>query len=92
MHLIDLIEKELRAYRETGRAIHLAHAARALDEAREIIGSEDNGGHFQNEPSILRTRPSAERQRQRSVTGTVRHMECTHAKETRLHGSPRHRA
>lgn len=37
MHLIDLIEKELRAYRETGRAIHLAHAARALDEARATV-------------------------------------------------------
>ena len=40
MHLIDLIEKELQAYRETGRAIHLAHAARALDEARAIIGTQ----------------------------------------------------
>jgi len=40
MHLIDLIEEELRAYRETGRAIHLAHAARALDEAREMIGTQ----------------------------------------------------
>jgi hypothetical protein len=26
MHLINLIEEELRAYRETGRAIHLAHS------------------------------------------------------------------
>jgi len=92
MHLINLIEKELQIFRETGRAIHLAHAARALDEAREMINSEDNGGQFQNESSILRTRPSAERQRQRSVIRTVRHMECTHAKETRLHSSPRHRA
>jgi len=40
MHLIDLIEKELQTFRETGRAIHLAHAARALDEAREIIGTQ----------------------------------------------------
>jgi hypothetical protein len=31
MDLLDLIEHELRAYRETGRVIHLAHAARALD-------------------------------------------------------------
>ena len=78
MHLIDLIEKELQIFRETGRAIHLAHAARALDEALEDERhSEDNGGQFQNELSILRTRPSAERQRQRSVIGTVRHMECT---------------
>jgi hypothetical protein len=37
MHLINLIEEELRAYRETGRAIHLVHAARALDEAQKII-------------------------------------------------------
>jgi cell division protein ZapA (FtsZ GTPase activity inhibitor) len=34
MHLLDLIEQELRAYRETGQAMHLAHAARALDQAR----------------------------------------------------------
>jgi hypothetical protein len=39
MHLIDLIEKELRAYRETGRSIHLAHAARALDEAMAVVGT-----------------------------------------------------
>ena len=38
MHLIDLIEKELRTFRETGRAIHLAHAARALDQARALVG------------------------------------------------------
>jgi hypothetical protein len=37
MHLINLIEEELRAYRETGRAIHLVHAARALEEAQKII-------------------------------------------------------
>ena len=92
MHLIDFIEKELQTFRETGRAIHLAHAARALDEARGIIGTQKTTVATSNEPSILRTRPSAERQRQRSVIGTVRHMECTHAKETRLHGSPRHRA
>ena len=40
MHLIDLIEKELQAYRQTGRAIHLAHAARALDEARSMVGAQ----------------------------------------------------
>jgi len=37
MNLIDLIEEELQAYRETGRAIHLAHALRALDEMRKTI-------------------------------------------------------
>ena len=38
MHLIDLIEKELQTFRETRRAIHLAHTARALlDEARQLI-------------------------------------------------------
>jgi hypothetical protein len=36
MHLIELIESELQAYRKTGRAIHLAHAARALDEAQAL--------------------------------------------------------
>lgn len=46
MHLIDLIEKELQAYRETGRAIHLAHAARALDEARAVIGTQTPVGSF----------------------------------------------
>ena len=46
MHLIDLIEKELQAYRETGRAIHLAHAARALDEARAMVGTQTTGGSF----------------------------------------------
>jgi len=39
----DLIEKELQAYRQTGRAIHLAHAARALDAAREMIGTQTAG-------------------------------------------------
>jgi len=39
MHLIDLIEEELQAYRETGRAIHLAHAARALDEAMAVVAN-----------------------------------------------------
>jgi hypothetical protein len=37
MHLIDLIEEELQAYRETGPAIHLAHAARGLREMRKTI-------------------------------------------------------
>jgi hypothetical protein len=45
MHLLDLIEHELRAYRKTGRAVHLAHAARALDEAREQIAREASEGH-----------------------------------------------
>jgi len=37
MHLLDLVEHELRAFRETGRAVHLAHAARALDEVRSQL-------------------------------------------------------
>jgi len=32
MNLIDLVAKELQAFRQTGRPTHLAHAARALDE------------------------------------------------------------
>ena len=40
MNLIDLVEKELQAYRETGRAIHLAHAARALSEMRNLISAQ----------------------------------------------------
>ena len=40
MHLIDIIEKQLQAFRETGRAIHLAHAARALSEARDLISAQ----------------------------------------------------
>ena len=40
MHLINLIEEELQAYRETGRAIHLAHAARALNEVRAMVGTQ----------------------------------------------------
>jgi len=43
MHLIDLIEKELQAFLETRRAIHLAHAARALDEAQATIGTQTTG-------------------------------------------------
>lgn len=50
MHLLDLIERELRAYRKSRRTIHLAHAARALDEVRaelrrEPKGSLDVDGH-----------------------------------------------
>jgi len=37
MHFIELIERVLQAYQKTGRAIHLAHAARALDEARATV-------------------------------------------------------
>jgi hypothetical protein len=46
MHLIDLIEEELQAYRKTGRAIHLAHAARALNEARAMVGAQTTGTSF----------------------------------------------
>lgn len=54
MHLIDLIEKELQAYRETGRAIHLAHAARALDEARQGISTQTATGDAFKAASLLR--------------------------------------
>jgi hypothetical protein len=37
MDFLELIEHELRAYRETGRAVHLAHVARALEEARSQL-------------------------------------------------------
>jgi hypothetical protein len=30
---IDLVQQELEAYRRTGLPVHLAHAARALNEA-----------------------------------------------------------
>jgi hypothetical protein len=30
---IDLVHQELEAYRRTGQPVHLAHAARALNEA-----------------------------------------------------------
>ena len=43
MHLLDLIEQELRAYRESGRAIHLARIARALDEVRAELDRSSEG-------------------------------------------------
>ena len=52
MHLIDLIEEELQAYRETGRAIHLAHAARALEEARAMVGSQTTGSSLKGAAHI----------------------------------------
>ena len=44
--IILLIHKELETYRRTARAVHLAHAARAFDEMRELIvrdGTADEG-------------------------------------------------
>jgi hypothetical protein len=34
MHLVELIRTELDAFLATGRAIHLAHASRALEEVK----------------------------------------------------------
>jgi hypothetical protein len=35
--MIDLIQEQLEAYRRTGRPVHLAHAARALNEALAVL-------------------------------------------------------
>jgi hypothetical protein len=45
-HIISLIQQELEAYRRAGRAVHLAHAARALGElrARIVVSGLSNGG------------------------------------------------
>ena len=37
--LIELIEEQLEAYRQSGRALHLAHAARALQDIRKRVAS-----------------------------------------------------
>ena len=37
MDILRLVESELAAFRKSGRAIHLAHAARALREARDEV-------------------------------------------------------
>jgi hypothetical protein len=39
MHLIDLIEKELQAYRKPGGQ-SISRTARALDEARSMVGAQ----------------------------------------------------
>ena len=53
MDVLKLVEDELAAFRKSGRAIHLAHAARALREARDElkqartagnVGRHQNGG------------------------------------------------
>ena len=53
MDILKLVEAELAAFRKSGRAIHLAHAARALSEARDElkqartagnVGRHQNGG------------------------------------------------
>ena len=35
---LELIEQELKAFRRTGRAVHLAHVARAIQELQSAIG------------------------------------------------------
>jgi hypothetical protein len=42
MHLIDLIEKELQAYRKPGGQ-SISRTARALDEARSMVGAQTKG-------------------------------------------------
>ena len=37
MDILKLVESELAAFRKSARAIHLAHAARALREARDEV-------------------------------------------------------
>jgi hypothetical protein len=37
MDILKLVESELAVFRKSGRAIHLAHAARALREARDEV-------------------------------------------------------
>ena len=53
MDFLKLVEDELAAFRKSGRAIHLAHADRALREARDElkkartagnVGRHQNGG------------------------------------------------
>ena len=52
MDFLKLVEDELAAFRKSGREIHLAHAARALREARDElkqartgnVGRHQNGG------------------------------------------------
>jgi hypothetical protein len=42
--IIEIIEQELAAYRRTGRAVHLVHAARALQDAiGEAAGTASKG-------------------------------------------------
>jgi len=35
--ILGVVESELEEYRRTGRLIHLAHAARALEEAKTAL-------------------------------------------------------
>jgi hypothetical protein len=37
--LIDVVQEELEAFRRDGRPVHLAHAARALEEAISVVRS-----------------------------------------------------
>jgi non-homologous end joining protein Ku len=48
--VIDLVLRELEAYRRSGRPVHLAHAARALHEALAAIRNEapPELGHARN--------------------------------------------
>lgn len=53
MDLIDLVEQELRAYRRNRRPLHLAHAARALQEAcREAASQPSTQRSMQHVVSI----------------------------------------
>lgn len=45
MDMLKLVEAELAAFRKSGRAIHLAHAARALSEAREKVKQSRTAGN-----------------------------------------------
>ena len=45
MDVLKLVEAELAAFRKSGRAIHLAHAARALSEARDELNQARTAGN-----------------------------------------------
>ena len=47
MDVLKLIEAELAAFRKSGRAIHLAHAARALSEARDELKQSRTAGNVE---------------------------------------------
>jgi hypothetical protein len=36
MHLVELMKAELEAFVQSGRSLHLAHAARALEELKRL--------------------------------------------------------
>ena len=47
MDILKLVEAELAAFRKSGRAIHLAHAARALSEARDELKQSRTAGNVE---------------------------------------------